>query len=116
MSELTPSQKLFWKTEQLKKRYMKQGMTKKQALEQVRKDLVKQFPSDYAIGIEHNHITIRHVQPTDMGKTLTNLFGGAGNALEMLENLKKGFTNAVRNKEESQNGYSGSDAERGIKH
>lgn len=102
--ELTPDQMIFWKTEQLKKRYMKQGMTKKQALEKIKADLVKQFPSDYAIGIEHDHITIRHVQPTNMGAVLTKTFGGADNALKMMENLKKGFVNAVGNKEEDQNG------------
>lgn len=102
MSELTPSQRLFWKTEQLKKRYMKQGMTKKQALEQVKADLVKQFPSDYVIGIENDHVTIRHVQPTNMGETLSKAFGGADNALKMLETLKKGFNNAVGNKEETE--------------
>lgn len=95
MSELTPSQKLFWKTEQLKKRYMKQGMTKQQALEKVKEDLVKQFPSDYAIGIENGHITIRHVQPTNMGEALSKAFGGADNALKMLETLKKGFGNST---------------------
>lgn len=101
--ELTPEARLFWKTEQLKKRYMKQGMTKQQALEQVKADLVKQFPSNYAIGIENGHITIRKMEPTNMGSVLSKAFGSSDNALKMLENLKKGFTNAVGTQEEDQN-------------
>lgn len=99
MSELTPDQRLFWKTEQLKKKYMQQGMTKQQALEKVKQQLVDKFPSNYAIGIENGHITIRKIEPTNMGSIVTQAFGGKENALKMLENIKKGFTNAVMQQE-----------------
>lgn len=100
MAELTPDQRLFWKTEQQKKAYMKQGYTKKQALEKIRDNLVAVMPENYVVGIEKDHITIRQMQSTDIAETLRNMFGSDDKSKEFLEKIKKssaGFAEAASN-------------------
>lgn len=106
MSKLTSDQELFWITEKQKRLYMKQGMTKQQALEKVRDNLASKLPEAYLVGIEDGHICIRHAQneSANMGAVLSKAFGGSAHALKALENIKKGFTNAMGNEEVSPDG------------
>ena len=101
MSKVTPEMRFFMKTEELKKNLMKRGYTKQQALELVKEALAEELPDNMAVGIENGRICIRNIKPTNIGDTMVKAFGSSENAIKMMENLKKGLSNAVEKQEEN---------------
>lgn len=101
MGKVTPEMRFFMKTEELKKNLMKRGYTKQQALELVKEAVAEELPNNMAVGIENGHICIRSIKPTNIGGTMVKAFGNSENAIKMMENLKKGFGNAVEKQEDN---------------